>query len=125
MHAETRNRGGVKRRGRAQPDEREVLGVGQILVVPGGAVVVRVVLGLDIPLNLMAGDEQVNKATPPAALFPGQWATTALDSQTLGFLALHAKLKITRIESGPLDASAFELPLGLTRDPRSAGGEKP
>ncbi len=33
--------------------------------------------------------------------------------------------EITRIESGPLDASAFELPLGLTRDPRSAGGEKP
>jgi hypothetical protein len=29
--------------------------------------------------------------------------------------------EITRIESGSLDASAFELPSGLTRDPRSAG----
>jgi len=33
--------------------------------------------------------------------------------------------EITRIEGGSLDASAFELPSGLTRDPRSAGGEKP
>src|SRR5207247_3396067 len=43
--AERTGRGGVERRGRAQPDEREVLAVGQVLVVPGRAVVVRVVLG--------------------------------------------------------------------------------
>src|SRR5262249_44324807 len=32
------------------------------------------VVGLDVPVNLMAGDEAVNKQTPPAPLLPGQWS---------------------------------------------------
>src|SRR5262249_31814373 len=64
----------------------------------------QVVLGLDIPVNLMTGDEQtatlggVPTATEPTT----QWNSTQLDSQTLGFLALHAKWRITRIESAPI-----------------------
>jgi len=56
------------------------------------------VVGLDVPVNLMAGDEQVTPTGAPAV--PG-WGTSKLDSQTFGFLALHGKVRITRVEKGP------------------------
>jgi len=83
----------------------------------------RLVLGLDVPINLMAGDEQVNKLTPPGPLFPGQWGTTALDSQTLGFLAMHAKFKITRIESGIGLAVALQVGVPVSDAPKNAGAD--
>lgn len=85
----------------------------------------RLVLGLDLPVNLMAGDEQVNRATPPAALFPGQWGTTALDSQTPSFFALHAKFRITRIDSGIGLAVAAQVGLPLSGDAAKNGGADP
>ena len=83
----------------------------------------RLVLGLDLPVNLMAGDEQVNKLTPPTALFPGQWGATPLDSQTLGFAAFHAKLRITRIDSGIGLAVAAQVGVPLTDAPLNAGAD--
>src|SRR3984885_4324322 len=46
------------------------------------------VVGLDLPVNLMAGDEQITNATPPQPVLPNQWNTSQLDSQTLGYVGL-------------------------------------
>jgi outer membrane protein OmpA-like peptidoglycan-associated protein len=85
----------------------------------------RLVLGLDLPVNLMAGDEQVNKLSPPSALFPGLWGTTALDSQTPSFIALHAKYRITRIDSGIGLAVAVQLGVPLSGDAAKNAGTDP
>ncbi len=52
-----------------------------------------VVVGLNVPVNLMVGDPQGSGA-------PSGWFAKGLDSQTLGFFALHAKWRITRVEKG-------------------------
>ena len=83
----------------------------------------RLVLGVALPINLMAGDEQVNKLTPPTALFPGQWSTNKLDSQTLGFIAMHGKLRITRIDSGIGLAVAVQVGVPVTDAPKDAGAD--
>jgi OOP family OmpA-OmpF porin len=81
------------------------------------------VVGISAPVNLMAGDEQVNTANPPGALYPNQWSATQLDSQTLGFLALHAKWRITRVERGIGLAIAAQVGFPLTDAPSSAGAD--
>jgi OOP family OmpA-OmpF porin len=83
----------------------------------------RLVLGVSLPVDLMAGDEQVNRATPPAALFPGQWSTNKLDAQTLGFIAAHGKLRITRIDSGIGLAVAVQVGVPVTDAPKNAGAD--
>src|SRR5580698_5323658 len=55
-------------------------------------------VGIDIPVSLMTNDAQVTPGG--AAVLPGQWGTTQLDSQNLGFLAAHAKWRILRVEKG-------------------------
>ncbi len=52
-----------------------------------------VVIGLTAPVNLMVGD-------PQGAGAPSGWGPKALDSQTLGYVALHAKWRILRVEKG-------------------------
>ncbi len=58
----------------------------------------RFIVGVDIPVNLMTGDSithQSDGVTPYAG-----WNATQLNAQNLGFLALHAKWRITRVERG-------------------------
>ena len=81
------------------------------------------VVGLDVPVNLMVGDEQVGKAQPPAALFPGAWSASALDSQTLGFVAAHAKWRITRVEKGLGLALAVQAGVPVSDAPKNAGAD--
>jgi len=74
----------------------------------------QVVAGLDIPVNLMAGDGQ-----------PGvhNWRTNALDSQNMGFLGLHAKWRITRAEKIIGLALGLQGGFTLTDSPRFAGAD--
>jgi outer membrane protein OmpA-like peptidoglycan-associated protein len=83
----------------------------------------RLVLGLNLPVNLMAGDEQVRRDGTP--VMPGLWGTTALDSQTPAFFALHAKFRITRIDSGIGLAVAAQLGVPLSGDAARNGGTDP
>ncbi len=57
-------------------------------------------VGLAIPVNLMAGDEQVTNSATPTPLYPGRWNETQLDSQAFSFVSLHAKLRLLRVEKG-------------------------
>jgi OOP family OmpA-OmpF porin len=83
----------------------------------------RFVVGLDIPVNLMAGDEQVaTRNGVTGATTPG-WNTTPLDSQTLGFVALHAKWRITRVEKGIGLALGAQLGIPITDAAKNAGAD--
>jgi outer membrane protein OmpA-like peptidoglycan-associated protein len=73
-----------------------------------------VVVGLDLPVNLMAGDTQQNITG---------WRPIALDSQNLGFIGLHAKWRITRVEKVIGLAIALQGGLTLTDSPRFTGAD--
>lgn len=81
------------------------------------------VVGLTMPVNLMSGDQQINNATPPAATSPGQWFTGQLDSQTIGFIAGHAKLRLLRVEKGFGLSLSAQVGVPITDAPRNAGAD--
>ena len=59
-------------------------------------------VGVSAPVNLIVGDEQVDKQGQPTAPPPGegpvQWGPNAVDSQNFSTIALHTKWRITRAE---------------------------
>jgi OOP family OmpA-OmpF porin len=75
----------------------------------------RFVVGLDLPLDLIAGNQQTNQETN-APIFPGQVGTDPLNAQSVGFLGVHAKWRITRVEKGIGLALGVQagLPVGST-----------
>ena len=81
----------------------------------------RFVVGLDLPVNLMAGDEQSTngQTAQPANL----WAPNQLNSQTLGYMALHAKWRITRVEKGIGLALMAQAGFSPTDAPQNAGAD--
>lgn len=82
------------------------------------------VLGLSMPVNLMAGDQQVDKQVPPQPTMPAnQWNTNQLDSQTIGFLGLHGKMRLLRVERGFGLALSAQVGLPVTDAPRNAGAD--
>jgi outer membrane protein OmpA-like peptidoglycan-associated protein len=78
-------------------------------------------VGLAIPLNLMAGDAQTAATAPPVAA--NQWNPVQLDSQSFGFVALHAKWRITRVERGPGLALLAQVGVPVSDAPRNAGAD--
>jgi OOP family OmpA-OmpF porin len=90
------------------------------------------VLGLTLPVNLMSGGAQVNNATPPAGTQNGptatspngqQWFANQFDSQTIGYIALHAKLRILRVEKGFGLAVSTQVGVPVSDAPRDAGAD--
>jgi len=82
----------------------------------------RLVVGIDFPVNLMQGDQQVDRTGAP--VLPGQWATTQLDSQTIPtFLALHAKLRIIPVDKGLGVAVGIQAGAPTSDAPKNAGAD--
>ncbi len=87
------------------------------------------VAGLTVPVNLLSGDQQIDKANPanPTQLPPPgplQWRTNQLDSQNVGFVALHAKGRILRVEKGFGLAASVQVGLPVTdAAPRSGSAD--
>ena len=90
------------------------------------------VAGFTLPVNLMSGDAQINNAVPPAATqvgpLPGgavgeQWTSNVIDHQNVGFIALHAKARILRVEKGIGLAAAVQVGLPVSDSPRNAGAD--
>ena len=75
----------------------------------------QIILGLDVPVNLMTGDSITTQTS--------QWSGSQLNSQTLGFLALHAKWRITRVERGIGLALGAQIGVPVTNAPQSAGAD--
>ena len=74
----------------------------------------RAVVGISAPAQLMSGDPQ-----------PGVtgWGPQSLDSQSIGYVALHGKLKLTRAGSGLGVAVAAQVGVPVSDAPRNAGAD--
>jgi OOP family OmpA-OmpF porin len=77
----------------------------------------RFVVGIDAPIDLMTGDSIT------ALQSQNQWANTQLNLQTLGFLGLHAKWRITRVERGIGLAIGAQIGVPVTDASKSAGAD--
>jgi outer membrane protein OmpA-like peptidoglycan-associated protein len=75
-----------------------------------------VVVGLDLPINLMAGDPQ-SDGTPKG------WDRKAFDGQNLGYIGLHAKWRVTRVEKGFGFAVGLRAGVPVTDSPLQAGAD--
>jgi outer membrane protein OmpA-like peptidoglycan-associated protein len=78
------------------------------------------VVGIDLPIDLMSGGQQLgpnNTGGPYANL----WGPQQLNFQGLGFVAAHAKWRITRVEHGLGLALGVQVGEGLS-DPAANGG---
>jgi outer membrane protein OmpA-like peptidoglycan-associated protein len=74
----------------------------------------RAVVGISAPAVLMSGDPQPGVAG---------WGPQALDAQSIGHLALHGKVKLTRAGSGLGIAAAVQVGVPVSDAPRNAGGD--
>ena len=82
----------------------------------------RASIGISAPVALIQGDPQTTNTG--AAAFPNSWSTSAVDSQSLTNVALHGKVRITRVEYGP--GVAVGVQVGLpTGDAAKNGGADP
>ncbi len=80
------------------------------------------VAGLDMPVMLIAGDPNVTPSGQPAA---AGWGTGTLNQQgNLEFLAIHAKLRLLRVERMPIGlAIGIQAGVPVTDAPQQAGAE--
>jgi outer membrane protein OmpA-like peptidoglycan-associated protein len=74
----------------------------------------RFIVGLDVPVNLMTGDSITTEQG---------WSSQQLNSQTVGFLALHAKWRITRVEQGIGLAIGAQIGFPVSNAPQNAGAD--
>lgn len=130
-------------------DSRGLIGVNGVDVLPGG----RFSLGLtlDYGKNLLRAEERplvtssftgtmhvdygiANRASvgvsAPAILMSGDatssvagWGPQALDAQSVGWVALHAKVKLARVGSGVGISTALQVGVPVSDAPRNAGAD--
>ncbi|HEY8091211.1 MAG TPA: thrombospondin type 3 repeat-containing protein, partial [Polyangiaceae bacterium] len=67
----------------------------------------QVVVGLDLPIDLMSGAQQLDSSGQPQPAYVSVWGPNKLDFQGPAFVAAHAKWRITKVEHG------FGLALGV------------
>src|SRR6478609_1241577 len=77
------------------------------------------VVGLSIPVNLMTGDVAYNIGRNDTGLYN----SAKLDSQKLSFLALHGKLRLTRVDRGIGLAIVAQAGIPLSGAPRDLGAD--
>lgn len=76
------------------------------------------IVGLSIPVNLMTGDAAYDIGRNGA-----QYNSVRLDSQKLSFLALHGKLRLTRVDRGVGVAVVAQAGIPLSSAPRDLGAD--
>jgi OOP family OmpA-OmpF porin len=77
------------------------------------------VVGLSIPVNLMTGDATYNIGRNDTGLYN----SAKLDSQKLSFLALHGKLRLTRVDRGIGLAIVAQAGVPISGAPRDLGAD--
>jgi outer membrane protein OmpA-like peptidoglycan-associated protein len=73
----------------------------------------QLVVGLDLPIDLMSGKQQLDATGQPQATYVGKWGPDKLDFQGIGYVGAHAKWRITRVEHGFGLALGLQLGVGL------------
>ena len=81
----------------------------------------RVVVGVDLPVGLVVGDQQADGAGN--ATSPGMWSTATTNSQTLDYLGAHAKWRITRLTDPVGLALGVQIGGSPTSAPHNAGAD--
>ena len=76
------------------------------------------IVGLSIPVNLMTGDAAYDIGRNGA-----QYNSARLDSQKLSFLAVHGKLRLTRVDRGIGVAVVAQAGIPLSSAPRDLGAD--
>jgi outer membrane protein OmpA-like peptidoglycan-associated protein len=76
------------------------------------------IIGLTLPVNLMTGD-----AAYDIGRNGGNYNSAKLDSQKLSFLALHGKLRLTRVDRGIGLALVAQAGIPLSSAPRDLGAD--
>ena len=79
----------------------------------------RVVVGVAVPAVLMSTDKGLNDIGPTGQTYD----TTEIDTQKISNLALHAKLRLTRVQRGPGLAVAVQAGIPVASSPRNGAGE--
>lgn len=74
----------------------------------------RALVGISAPAVLMSGDPQPGVAG---------WGPQALDAQSISYVALHGKVKLTRASSGLGIAAAVQVGVPVSDAPRNAGAD--
>jgi OOP family OmpA-OmpF porin len=80
-----------------------------------------VVVGVDMPIDLMSGNQTVD--ANGNALYPGQWGPAKLAYQGLGYFAVHGKWRILKVEHGLGLAVGLQLGQALSDAAANAAGE--
>ncbi|HEY1532828.1 MAG TPA: OmpA family protein, partial [Polyangiaceae bacterium] len=78
----------------------------------------KAIVGVSIPVNLMTGDEAYDIGPNG-----GQYSSAQLDAQKLSFLAIHGKLRLTRVDRGVGLAVLLQAGVPLTSAPRDLGAD--
>ena len=78
----------------------------------------KAIVGLSIPVNLMTGD-----AAYDIGRNGGQYNSAKLDSQKLSFLAVHGKLRLTRVDRGIGLAIVAQAGIPIGSAPRDLGAD--
>jgi outer membrane protein OmpA-like peptidoglycan-associated protein len=77
----------------------------------------RAVVGLSVPVILMTGDEAYGIGTDPA------YNSAQLDAEKISSLALHGKLRITRVDQGIGVAAVLQAGIPVADAPRDLGAD--
>jgi OOP family OmpA-OmpF porin len=81
----------------------------------------RLVVGVDVPVDLMSGPAQNKPDGTP--LLPNQWGPQKMEFQSVASLGAHAKWRITRVEHGFGLALGLQIGAGLGDAAANAGAE--
>jgi hypothetical protein len=80
----------------------------------------RIVVGLDLPVDLMSGSP-LDPATQ--AIYAGKWGPAKLDFQGIGYLGAHAKWRILKVEHGFGLAVGVQIGEGLSSAASNGGAD--
>ncbi|MDP9035146.1 MAG: thrombospondin type 3 repeat-containing protein, partial [Myxococcota bacterium] len=83
----------------------------------------QVVVGLDLPVDLMSGAHQLDSTGQPHPLFVGKWGPEKLEFQGIADVAAHAKWRILHVEHGFGLAVGVQAGLGLSSASSNAAAD--
>jgi outer membrane protein OmpA-like peptidoglycan-associated protein len=81
------------------------------------------VVGVDVPIDLMSGGQQLDSTGAPQPVYVGKWGPNNLGFQGIGYIAAHAKWRITRVERGLGLALGLQVGSGLSSAASNAAGD--
>jgi OmpA-OmpF porin, OOP family len=83
----------------------------------------QLIVGLDLPIDLMSGGQQLDANGQPQAIYVNKWGPDKLDSQGVGYVGAHAKWRITKVEHGFGLAVGLQIGQGLGGAAANAGAD--